>query len=222
MTTLDELGLADNTVIIFTSDNGGLMLPSCSYNGLPGPTNNAPLRSGKGRPYEGGIREPFIVKWPGVAQSGSVCNIPVIGVDVFPTICSAAGLRLPRDRAIDGEDLAPLLTQTGSLKRDTLYWHYPHYYVPSPNPTTSPYSIIRCGDWKLIKHYEYDSFELFNLKEDLSEKVDLSAKMPEKVRELDTKLIQWLRETNAKLPKPNPNYKPKAASALDTEDILSN
>jgi arylsulfatase A len=214
MTTLDELNLTDNTVIVFTSDNGGPMISGHSYNGQPGPTNNAPLRSGKGRPYEGGIREPFIIKWPGVVKAGTVCSVPVIGVDLFPTICQAAGVRQPVHRAIDGEDLMPLLTQAGPLKRDSLYWHYPHYWVPTPDPSTTPYSIIRCGDWKLIKYYEDNSFELFNLKEDISEKNDLSVKMPEKVRELDAKLSKWLKETNAKLPKPNPNYKPSDAASV--------
>ena len=208
MTTLDELKLTDDTVIIFTSDNGGLMLPCYSYNNQPGPTNNTPLRGGKGRPYEGGIREPFIVKWPGIAKAGTICSTPVISMDLFPTICLAAGVKLP-DRPIDGENLTPLLTQTGSLKRGTLYWHYPHYWVPTPDPSTTPYSIIRDGNWKLIKSYEDNTFELFNLKEDFSEKNDLAAKMPEKVKELDAKLTKWLKETNAKLPRPNPNYKPE-------------
>jgi arylsulfatase A-like enzyme len=209
MATLDELGLTDDTVIIFTSDNGGLMMPTASYNGLMGPTNNTPLRAGKSYPYEGGIREPFIIRWPGVVKAGLICSKPVIGVDFFPTICKAAGVRQPADRTIDGENLMPLLTQTGSLKRDAIYWHYPHYisWGPQPGLTTTPYSIIRCGDWKLIKHYEDNSFELFNLREDISEKNDLSAKMPEKVRELDAKLSKWLKETGAKLPKPNPDYK---------------
>jgi arylsulfatase A len=191
--TLDELKLADNTLIIFTSDNGG----------LKGPTNNAPLRSGKGHPFEGGIRVPFIVKWPGVvAKPGSTNSEPVISMDLLPTIAGAAGVALPKTD-IDGHDLKPLLTGTAGLKRSTLYWHFPHY---RHNP--GPYSIIRHGDWKMIKWYEGQTF-LFNLKDDLSEAKDLAGSMPEKVKELDTKLMAHLNATTDRIPVPNPNYKPK-------------
>jgi arylsulfatase A-like enzyme len=191
---LDESGVADNTIVIFTSDNGGLLRV----------TDNAPLRSGKGYPYEGGIREPVIVRWPGVVEPGSGCDVPVTSVDYFPTLCEAAGVPLPGDRAIDGLSLMPLLTQSGTLDRDALFWHFPHYRVGG----IVPYSIVRLGDWKLIKQYEGKTFELFNLKDDLSEKNDLAEKMPEKVKELDTRLVQWLRDTNAKLPRENPEYQP--------------
>jgi len=194
MAALDETKIADNTLVIFTSDNGGLL----------GPTDNAPLRSGKGYPYEGGIREPTIVRWPAVVGAGWECNVPVTSVDYFPTICEAAGVEPPTDRAIDGESIMPLLTQTGSLKRDALYWHFPHYRVED----VVPYSIVRAGDWKLIRRYEGKRFELFNLRNDLSENNELSAEMPEKVRELDAKLTAWLASVGAKLPIPNPAYSP--------------
>ncbi len=194
LAALDDCRLADNTVVIFTSDNGGLL----------GATNNAPLRSGKGYPYEGGIRVPLIVNWPGVTKAGTASDTPITSVDYFPTICRAAGVSLAAGRAIDGVDLRPVLGGTGKLNRDAIYWHFPHYR----HRDVPPYSIIRAGDWKLIKRYDGRQFELFNLADDLSETTDLADKMPEKVKELDAKLTAFLTEAGAKLPKPNPNYKP--------------
>jgi len=196
MATLDELGLTDNTMVIFTSDNGG----------LSGVTDNTPLRAGKGYPYEGGIRVPLIVRWPGVVTPASECNEPVASIDYFPTILAAAGVKLPPDRVIDGDNLVPLLGQAGSLKRDAIFWHYPHYWS---GRRVQPYSIIRARNWKLIRHYEGGRSELFNLKEDLGEQNDLSERMPEKVRELDARLTAWLKATGAKLPKLNPDYQPQ-------------
>jgi arylsulfatase A len=192
---LDELNLANETIVFFTSDNGGL-LPV---------TSNRPLRSGKGYPYEGGIREPLIVRWPGVVRPGSVSHEPVTSVDYFPTICAAAGVSVPRDREIDGISLVPPLQSGGTapLERGSLFWHFPHYR----GADVVPYSIVRAGDWKLIKRYEGKAFELFNLKEDLSEQTDLSEAMPQKVRELDATLQDWLHRTQAKLPIPNPDYR---------------
>jgi len=193
---LDELNLAERTVVIFTSDNGGLL----------GVTNNAPLRAGKGHPYEGGIREPLIVRWPKVIKPGTLSGEPVTSVDYLPTICEAAGVPLPRDHTIDGVSLVRHLKSNGTkpLDREAIFWHFPHY-----RGNIVPYSIIRAGDWKLIKRYEGKTFELFNLKADLPEKNDLSEKMPEKVKELDAKLGRWLRATGAKLPRPNPDYREK-------------
>jgi len=191
MAVLDECGVADRTVVIFTSDNGGLM----------GPTDNAPLRSGKGYPYEGGIRVPLIVRWPGVVEPGTVSNVPVTSVDYFPTILEIAQIDEPKDRAIDGLSLVPVLKQTGGLDREDLFWHFPHYRF-----ARGPYSIIRSGDWKLIKWYQDSEFELFNLAKDLGEATDLAAEMPEKVKELDAKLVAWLDRTEAKVPRANPRY----------------
>jgi arylsulfatase A-like enzyme len=192
MAVLDKLNLADNTIVFFTSDNGGLM----------GITSNAPLHAGKGWPYEGGIREPVIVRWPKVVKPGSLSHEPVTSVDYFPTICEAAGVPLPQDRAIDGVSLLEHLKSNGAdkLDREAIFWHFPHY-----RGKIVPYSIVRAGDWKLIKRYEGKTFELFNLKDDLSEENDLSEKMPEKVKELDTKLSKWLQTSNARLPRPNPS-----------------
>lgn len=191
MNTLDELDLADDTLIIFTGDNGG----------LEPVTDNAPLRAGKGHPYEGGIREPLIVRWPGKVEAGRVSDEPVTSVDFFPTICQAAGVGLPANRAIDGETMMPLLTQSGGMKRDAIYWHFPHY-----RGNIDPYSIIREGDWKLLKKYGKGTFELYNLKEDISETNDLAKQKPDKVKALNKKLERWLKETGAKVPIPNPNY----------------
>ncbi len=188
---LNELGIAEDTLILFTSDNGGYLRA----------THNAPLRSGKGYPYEGGIRVPLIVRWPGKIEAGSEDKTPVTSIDYLPTVCEAVSIPLPDDRSIDGLSLLPLLIQKGTLDREDLFWHFPHY-----RGEIMPYSIIRSQDWKLIKRYEGQMYELFNLREDLSEESDLSDKHPEKVAELNQKLEAWLKDTGAKMPKPNPNY----------------
>jgi arylsulfatase A len=186
MDALERMNLTEKTLVIFTSDNGGLLGHS---------TDNAPLRSGKGYPYEGGIRVPLIVRWPKMIQAGSRCGDPVISVDFFLTVCEVAGVGRPQDREIDGKSLVPILSQKGSLNREAIYWHFPHY-----RGDVVPYSIIRKGSWKLIKRYEGKTFELFNLEDDIGEKNDFSEQMPEKVRELDTMLNEWLKTTRAKLP----------------------
>lgn len=192
--TLDELSIAENTLIIFTSDNGGLL----------GPTDNAPLRSGKGYPYEGGIRVPFIVRWPAVVAPGSVSAIPVSSIDVLPTLCDATRAALPEERTIDGLSLMPILRNTGGLDRDSLFWHFPHYR----GKDVVPYSIVRKGDWKLIYYYDGSPSELYNLAEDLAEKHDQAESQPERLSELETELRTWLESTGARLPKPNPDFSP--------------
>ena len=195
--TLEELKIDDRTVIIFTSDNGGL-----DRNGSP--TENAPLRSGKGYAYEGGIRVPFLVRWPGVVKPKTVSDEPICSIDIFPTIVEAAGLKTPKDRDIDGLSLVNHLTSAGKqpLDRDELIWHFPHYrHAPGP------YSIIRNDNWKLIKFYE-GIFELYDLEKDLGEQANLASQMPGKVKELDEQLMASLTAMNAKIPKPNPDYSP--------------
>jgi arylsulfatase A-like enzyme len=194
MKTLKNLNLRNNTMIIFTSDNGGLKHPCC--------TDNSPLRSGKGYPYEGGIRIPQIIYWPGMVSAGSVCETPVSSIDFLPTICEVTHQPLPKNCVIDGQSLIPLLTGKGCLNRESLFWHFPHYR----STDVVPYSIIRSGDWKLIKRYEGKTYELFNLKEDLSETTDLSQLRRNKVSELEDRLNTWLNECRAKLPKVNPRY----------------
>lgn len=195
LAALDRTGVADRTVVIFTSDNGGL-----DRNGSP--TENAPLRSGKGYPYEGGIRVPFLVRWPGQVPAGTVSDEPVCSIDIFPTIMEAARVPLPTDRQIDGVSLVDHMTSAAKtpLKRDELIWHFPHYrHAPGP------YSIIRQGDWKLLHYYEGIQ-ELYNLSEDLGEAHDLSQEQPQRVQELEQRLMTRLKQMGAKLPVPNPDY----------------
>jgi len=193
--TLDRLGLAERTLVIFTSDNGGLD---------PSSTDNAPLRSGKGYPYEGGIRVPQIMRWQGHVPAGAETQAPVSSVDFFPTICEAAGVALPDDRPIDGVSLVALWRPEGAIERDALFWHFPHYR----GSDVVPYSIVRAGRWKLIKRYEGPTFELFDLAADLGETTDLAAERPEIVAALDQRLGAWLAETGARMPRANPDYRP--------------
>ena len=198
---LEDLGLKERTVVFFMSDNGGLSVKE-------GPntpaTSNAPLRAGKGYLYEGGIREPMIIRWPGEVKSGSLCREPATSVDFYPTILEMAGARQEPGHMVDGVSLVPLLRQTGSLGREAIYWHYPHF----SNQGGMPGGAVRKGDYKLIKFYEDNSIELYNLKEDLGEKNDLAGKMPEKAAELKRLLEDWLESIKANMPLPNPDYKP--------------
>jgi arylsulfatase A-like enzyme len=196
MKKLDELGIAQRTVVFFMSDNGGL-IPN---------TSNAPLRAGKGSPWEGGTREPMIVRWPGVVAPGSVCGAPVTSVDFYPTILEMAGVpgEAAHNANVDGESLVPLLKQTGRQRRDAIFWHYPHYH---PGGAT-PYGSVRQGDFKLIEFYEDNHVELYNLKDDIGEKVELSAKMPQQAQQLRKLLGDWRKQVGAQMPTPNPNYDP--------------
>ena len=199
MKKLEELGVADNTVVIFMSDNGGLS----TAEGWP--TSNIPLRAGKGWLYEGGIREPMIIKWPGVVKPSSVCREPVTSTDFYPTMLEMAGLGLRPKQHIDGVSLVPMLKGKKSLGRKAIYWHYPHYSNQGGGPT----GAVRAGNYKLIESYEDNHLELYNLKEDIGEKNNLAEKMPEKATELHIMLKAWRKEVNAQMPTPNPDYKPK-------------
>lgn len=194
---LDELGLADNTIVIFTSDNGGLSTSEGH------PTSNLPLRAGKGWLYEGGIREPLLVRWPGVVKPGTVIDAPVISPDFYPTLLAAAGLPLRPKQHLDGVNLAPLLKEGGAPEPRALYWHYPHY----GNQGGAPGGAIRQGDWKLIEWFEGPTVELYNLADDLGEKHNLAADYPEKVEQLRAQLHAWQKATGAKFPTPNPRRK---------------
>ncbi len=198
MKELDELGIANNTIVIFFSDNGGLS----TTEGMP--TSNVPLRAGKGWLYEGGIREPMLVKWPGTIKPGNVCSTPVISTDFYPTILAMAGLSARPAQHCDGVSLVPLLKRGKAPARKAIFWHYPHY----GNQGGRPGCAVRSGDWKLIRFFEDNRSELYNLKGDLSEKHDLCSQMPEKAQELNTLLDRFLKETRATLPKPNPDYDP--------------
>ncbi len=196
---LQALGIDDHTAVFLMSDNGGLSTSEGS------PTSNCPLRGGKGWLYEGGIREPMIIKWPGVGKSGSTCDVPVISTDFYPTILQMAGLKARPDQHVDGVNIAGLVQGTTKPDRKAIYWHYPHY----GNQGGSPGGAIRLGDWKLIEFYEDNRVELYNLKKDIGEKNDLAAKMPQKAKQLRDMLGAWRKEVDAKMPTPNPNYKPR-------------
>jgi arylsulfatase A-like enzyme len=190
---LEELKIADNTVVIFFSDNGGL----CTTRSA-GPTSNQPLRSGKGWLYEGGVREPMIVRAPGVTKPGTECEVPVISTDFFPTMLALADLpSMPKLHA-DGVSLLPLLSDQGEIAARSLYWHYPHYH----GSTWTPGASIRAGDWKLIEFYHLDKVELYNLADDPGEQHDLSKSQPAKTKELRAKLRKWQQQMNAQMPQP--------------------
>src|SRR5579864_3841904 len=195
---LDDLRIADRTVVILTSDNGGLRYEGRQTKPV---TSNAPLRAGKGHLYEGGMREPLIVRWPGVVQPESVCDDPMISVDYFPTILEMAGRGKPK-HAVDGVSIMPLLTQKGRLKRDAIYWHYPHY----SNQGGPPAGAVRKGDYKLIEFYEDGRLELFNLKDDIGERRNLASSEPKKAAELHAMLKRWRESVKAVMPFANPNY----------------
>jgi arylsulfatase A len=197
---LDELKLAENTIIFFTSDNGGLVLNNV--------TRNLPLRAGKGSAYEGGVRVPLFVKWPGVTQPGSVCDAPVITPDYYPTMLDLAGLKPAKQQIVDGESIVPLLRQAGALSRSSICWHYPHYH---PGGAT-PHGAIRDGDLKLIEFFEDNHVELYNLREDISEKNNLATELPDQAKRLREKLAAWRQEVAAQMPTVNPDYDPAAGS----------
>jgi arylsulfatase A len=194
---LDELDLADRTVVIFTSDNGG-------HGKI---TDHHPLRGNKGNFYEGGIRVPMIARWPGVVQPGSRCTEPVISTDFYPTMLTMAGLPQRPEQHIDGLDLTPLLRQQDTLDRDTLYWHFPNYIGAGHPDGATPCSVIRSGDWKLIESLEDGSLELYNLNNDLGETKNLTAEQPQRTSQLHQKLKTWRKEAKVQMPTPNPLYK---------------
>ncbi len=195
--TLETEGIAEDTLVIFTSDNGGLS----SAEGAP--TCNAPLAEGKGWMYEGGTRAPLIAHWPGRITPGTTCAAPICSIDLFPTFMALAGIDASHV-AVDGVDLTPLLDGDDVLARDALYWHYPHY----GNQGGTPGSSVRHGDYKLIEFYEDDQLELYNLAEDIGETRNLAADEPELVRELHERLLAWRTRVAARLPEPNPDWVP--------------
>lgn len=187
MAKLDELGIADNTLILFTSDNGGHNV-----------TSNRPLRGCKGWLYEGGVREPWIVKWPGVTKPGSTCDVPVMNTDILPTVLEVCGLPSKPDLHKDGVSFVNLLKGETKPVHDALFWHFPHY----GNHGSGPCSSVRVGDWKLIHWIEDDSIELFNVVNDPGEKTDLAARQPDRVKDLRARLEAWRKETDANMPLP--------------------
>ncbi len=206
MATLDELKLAENTVLIFTSDNGGVGgYARAGVTKAKEITDNAPLRSGKGSLYEGGTRVPFIVRWPGKVPAGSSCDVPGIHVDMYPTLAAVAGAQLPAKQVFDGESLLPLWRNPqAKLGREAIYQHFPGYLGAGENTwRTTPVSLIHAGDWKLMEYLEDGRLELYHLREDIGETKNLAASNPAKAKELHAKLVAWRQEINAPMPTPN-------------------
>lgn len=203
---LDELQIADNTVVIFSSDNGGVggyVREGVKQAGDV--TDNTPLRSGKGSLYEGGTRDPFIVRWPGKTKPGTTCDVPAIHVDVFPTFAQIGGAQLPSGQVLDGESLVKLFENPqAKLEREAIYQHFPGYLGAGGGGwRTTPVSLIQAGDWKLMEFLEDGRLELYNLKDDIGETNNLANTMPDKARELHGKLVAWRKEINAPMPTPN-------------------
>ncbi|MCA9265443.1 MAG: sulfatase-like hydrolase/transferase, partial [Planctomycetales bacterium] len=188
-----ELGLAENTVVCFTSDNGGLSTSEGS------PTSNLPLRGGKGWVYEGGIREPLIVRYPPAIQP-STNDTPVMSIDFYPTFMELAGIEIPQTQTVDGVSLVPLF-RGEKLQRESLYWHYPHY----SNQGGFPGGAIRQGDFKLVERYEDGRVHLFDLAQDVGERHDLAAEMPDRVDAMRKTLHHWYRDVDAQFLRPLPD-----------------
>ncbi|TWU22705.1 sulfatase [Bythopirellula polymerisocia] len=196
LTALNDLGLEDNTVVLFTSDNGGLSTAEGS------PTSNRPLRAGKGWLYEGGIRVPWLVKWPGVTEPGTVCDIPILSDDLFPTFREIAGVAGEENHPLDGISLVPLLEGDRFQEDRALYWHYPHY----SNQGGKPGGAIRKGKWKLIEWYQNQRLELYDLDSDIGERHNLIGSKPEVAKALHAELVRWRETVKATMPGDNPLY----------------
>ena len=209
---IKQAGLEDNTLIIFTSDNGGASFA----------TTNRPLRGAKGAFFEGGIRVPTCAAWPAVIKPGTRSDAALTSVDFMPTFAELAGASLPTNQPVDGRSFTKVLQGQAALQNRAIFWHYPLYLsgagynkvlpvfgTDKLNWRAVPSSVIRKGDYKLIHYYEYDDYKLFNLRDDLSEKNDLAQKMPEKAKQLHAELMAWVKDTNAPVPtKPNPKFAP--------------
>ena len=206
--TLDELGQSENTIVLFTSDNGGLATAEGS------PTCNAPLAEGKGWMYDGGVREPLIVRWPARIAAGSTCDVPVTTPDFFPTLLQAAGLDAMPEQHVDGTSLMPLLTASGDLDRDAIFWHYPHY----SNQGGTPGCSIRLGDHKLIEFFEDNHLELYHLRDDPSESHNLADEQPQRTHELHKRLVAWRESVEAKIPPRNDQYEAMLAGQVAAPD----
>ena len=204
---LDKFGIADNTVVFFFSDNGG----------VKSITSMEPLRGGKGSYYEGGIREPTIIQWRGTIKPGTTCDTPVIGIDFYPTLLEIAGAKKPEGKVLDGVSLIPLFAG-GTIPERPLFWHFPIYLqgkmdgARDPAFRTRPGTVVRLGDWKLHEYFEDGGLELYNLREDLGEENNLAERMPDKIQELHRIMKEWRKDTNAPVPTElNPEYDPNAA-----------
>ncbi|MCG8600228.1 MAG: sulfatase [Verrucomicrobiales bacterium] len=202
---LDESGAAENTVVVFTSDNGGLTQRYGKHDGF---TENLPLRRGKGSAYEGGVRVPAIVRWPGVTKPGSESGEPVMTIDLLPTFAEAAGTGVPD--GIDGKSLVPVLKEAQKTLERDLFWHFPHYHAGGD----SPYSAIRSGNFRLIEFHESGNLELYHLGKDLSESKNLVEENPDKASELHRRLQEWREKVGAQMLTENPRYDPERATEV--------
>jgi len=202
LNALEQQGIADNTIVCFTSDNGGVSSGDAFC------TSNLPLRGGKGRQWEGGIREPFYIKAPGVTRPGSTSSTLVNGIDWYPTLLELAGIEVPAEQHVDGVSLVPLL-KGNSIPPRPLFWHYPHY----GNQGGEPSSIIMEEDWKLIFYHEDGRNELYNLERDPAEQDDLAPEMPDRAHAMRRRLDAWLATSGARLPVPDPEFDPEKRAA---------
>jgi len=197
LAALESLKLRENTIVVFTTDNGGLELNQV--------TANDPLRAGKGSAYEGGVRVPLIVSYPPKIRAGSTSNVQAMSIDLLPTLVALCGLGQQREWPTwDGISIVPALLEKGDVRREALYWHYPHYH---PGGAT-PYGAVRAGDWRLVEFYEDGKVELYNLQDDLGETKDLAASQPAKRDEWLAMLRKWRAEVGAQMPLANPAYDP--------------
>ncbi len=211
---LEALGLSENTIVIFTSDNGGMsganfgrpdrVVPPTALDANFS-TSNLPLRGAKGWLYEGGIRVPLMIKWPGRGARGSVTSVPAISTDLYPSILEMVGVPARPAQHQDGVSLASVVRGEKTSTREALYWHFPHY---SNHGMQSPGAAIRQGDFKLLEYFENNTVQLFNLQEDIGEQRDLASSQPKKVEELRTRLHAWRKAVGAQMPTPNPDYDP--------------
>lgn len=202
---LESLNLVSNTIVVFTSDNGGLHVPEGPHATI---THNAPFRAGKGFLYEGGLRIPLIVRWPGVVPGGRVVDAPVINTDWLPTLLDCTGLRRARD--IDGESFLSVLTGRSRRGASRFFWHFPHY----TNQGSQPAGAVREGDWKLIEHYEDGRLELFNLANDPGETNNLAAAETRRAKRLALALAEWRVRVGAQSNPVNPGFDVAAHRAL--------
>jgi arylsulfatase A len=207
---LDALGLRENTLVIFYSDNGGLWKDFAQ----------TPFRGGKAQLYEGGIRVPLVMRWPGVITAGRTSNVPITSVDFFPTFLDLAGAQLKSKAAQDGKSLVALIRGTTALDRDAIFWHYPHYHA---HGTNGPAGAVRAGDWKLIEYFETTltgkgaPLELFNLRDDPAETKNLAAKEPKRTAELLKRLAEWRASVGAQMPVLNDKYDPAREGVKNTD-----
>lgn len=194
---IERTGQAEDTIVVFFSDNGGLATAEGS------PTCNAPLAEGKGWMYEGGTREPLLVRWPGVARPGALCAEPVTSTDLYPTFLEMAGLPLLPQQHTDGVSLAPLLRGQAAPEREAIFWHYPHY----GNQGGTPGCSLRAGDYKLIEFFEDGRLELYDLRQDIAEAHNLAHDMPALAADLHARLVAWRQRIEARIPQPNPDWR---------------